>query len=91
MIRILGSDVIANKLSASFVKQKLLDQEEQPGTTNERIKRFKAMIRWAYENEYLDDIRWLDKIKPHKDEERKPSNTDKLLWERVHIGQWKEI
>lgn len=27
----------------------------------------------------------------HKDEERKPCNTDKLLWERVHIGQWKEI
>ena len=79
MIRILGSDVIVNKLSASFVKQKLLDQEEQPGTTNERIKRFKAMIRWAYENEYLDDIRWLDKVKPHRDEERKKKLEEKFL------------
>lgn len=25
----------------------------------------------------------------HKDEERKPVNTDKLQWEKVHIGFWK--
>lgn len=24
----------------------------------------------------------------HKNEERKPMDTDKLLWERVHIGKW---
>lgn len=27
----------------------------------------------------------------HKDEERRPVDTDKLLWERVHVGQWKEV
>lgn len=79
MIRILGGDIIVNNLSAAYVKQKLLDQDEQSGTTNERIKRFKAMIRWAYENEYLDDIRWLDKIKPQKDEERKKKLEEKFL------------
>lgn len=26
----------------------------------------------------------------HKDEERRPVDTSKLLWEKVHIGQWKE-
>lgn len=25
----------------------------------------------------------------HKDEQRKPINPDKLLWEKVHIGSWK--
>jgi nitroreductase len=25
----------------------------------------------------------------HKAEERKPANLEKLLWERVHIGEWK--
>lgn len=25
----------------------------------------------------------------HKDEERKPINPEKLLWEKVHIGSWK--
>ena len=24
----------------------------------------------------------------HKDEERRPNNLEKLLWERVHIGRW---
>ncbi len=27
----------------------------------------------------------------HKDEERRPVDTSKLLWERVHIGTWKEV
>ena len=79
MIRILGGEIVANSLSAAYVKQKLLDQDEPSGTTNERIKRFKAMIRWAYENEYLDDIRWLDKIKPQRDEERKKKLEEKFL------------
>ncbi len=26
----------------------------------------------------------------HKDEERKPQDLEKLLWEKVHIGSWKE-
>lgn len=26
----------------------------------------------------------------HKDEERKPINPEKLLWEKVHIGCWKQ-
>lgn len=25
----------------------------------------------------------------HKDEERKPINTEKLQWEKVHVGSWK--
>lgn len=79
MIRILGGDILVNKLSAAYVKQKLLDQREQSGTTNERMKRFKAMLRWAYENEYVNDIRWLDKIKPLKDEARRKKLDDKFL------------
>lgn len=27
----------------------------------------------------------------HKNEERKPVDPEKLLWEKVHIGQWKQI
>lgn len=27
----------------------------------------------------------------HKDEERKPIDTSKLLWEKVHIGTWKNV
>lgn len=27
----------------------------------------------------------------HKDEQRRPVDTSKLLWEKVHIGTWKEV
>ncbi len=27
----------------------------------------------------------------HKNEERRPVDTSKLLWEKVHIGTWKEV
>lgn len=27
----------------------------------------------------------------HPDEERKPVDTSKLLWEKVHIGSWKDV
>lgn len=49
--------------------------------------------------EYVQEIVGLPDTMPvvcimtfgHKDEERKPCDTSKLLWEKVHIGTWKEI
>lgn len=79
MIRILGKDTLVNRLTAGYVKKCLADQREKPGTTNERIKRFKAMIRWAYDNDYTSDIRWLDKLSPLKDDERVKKLEDKYL------------
>ena len=97
MMRILGKDVLVEKLTAAYVKKCLSDQKEKPGRTNERIKRFKAMIRWAYDNEYIDDIRWLDKLKPSRDEEKKKKLEDKylesyeltLLLENIQVEHWK--
>ena len=60
IIPLIGSDVLVNNLTASFVKDRLYDPS--PVRYNERIKHFKAMIRWAYREDLLDDISWLDKI-----------------------------
>ena len=79
MMRILGKNIVVSNLTAAYVKQRLKEQNEKPGTTNERIKRFKAMIRWAYEEELLEDTRWLDKLKPSKDEEKRKKLEDKFL------------
>lgn len=97
MIRILGGEILVEKITAAYVKKCLSDQKEKPGRTNERIKRFKAMIRWAYDNEYIDDIRWLDKLKPSRDEEKKKKLEDKylesyeltLLLENIRVEQWR--
>lgn len=96
MMRILGGDILVEKLTAAYVKKCLADQKEKPGRTNERIKRFKAMLRWGYETEYLQDIRWLDKLKPLKDEEKKRRLEEKyleahelsLLLKNMDIEKW---
>ncbi len=49
--------------------------------------------------EYVQELIGMPKTLPivcivtfgHKDEERKPVDTAKLLWEKVHIESWKEI
>lgn len=97
MMRILEKDTLVEKLTSGYVKKCLAEQEEKPGRTNERIKRFKAMIRWGYENELLSDIRWLDKLKPLKDEERKRKLEEKylesdeliLLLKNIDIEKWR--
>ena len=97
ILRILGGDTLVNKLTAAYVRKCLSDLKEKPGRTNERIKRFKAMIRWAYDNEYIEDIRWLDKLKPSKDEEKKKKLEDKfmeshelaLLLGNMRVEQWR--
>lgn len=97
MKRILGEDVLIDRLTAGYVKKCLDEQHEKPGTTNERLTRFKAMMRWAYSNDYIKDIRWLDKLKQLKDEEKNKKLEDKyleaeeltLLLNSMKIDKWR--
>ena len=69
-MKILGEDILVEKLTAGYVNKKLQDQHESIGTTNERITRLKALIRWGYKNDYIEDIRWLDKLEKEEDKEK---------------------
>lgn len=79
MLRILGGEILVDKLTAGYVKKCLTNQCERPGRTNERLKRFKAMLRWAYDSDYVKDVRWLDKLSPLKDEEKTKKLEEKYL------------
>ena len=99
MMKILGEDVLIKNLTAGYVNEKLAQQEEKAGTTNERIKRFKALIRWGYNNDYVSDISWLDKIQPLKDNERKErleekyleSDELKILLKNMTVTKWRYL
>lgn len=54
LCRILGPDVIIDRLTAGYIKAKLLDTGEAPGKLNERIKRLRALLRWAYQNDFIE-------------------------------------
>lgn len=79
LMKILGEDILVEKLTAGYVNKKLQDQHESVGTTNERITRLKALIRWGYKNDYIEDIRWLDKLEKEEDKEKKIKLEEKYL------------
>lgn len=96
LVDILGGDVLVESLNASYVKSCLLKQNDKASTINERLVRLKAMLRWAYQNDLINDIRWLDKLAPIKDDEKKKklemkfleSNELSLLLENMKVEKW---
>lgn len=77
--RLLNPAALVSNLTAGYVSQNLYQQDEKPATKNERLTRFKALIRWGYQNDYISDIRWLDKLRPVNDREAKEKLQSKFL------------
>lgn len=83
---LLGEDAVVKNFSAPYVRRKLeecrSDETVTNVTYNERLKYFKAMIRWAYEEELIADISYLAKLKkktePKKKEKLKYLEGDEL-------------
>ena len=79
LMDILGSDTLVSKLNAGYVRKKFGETGDENGTLNERLTRLKALIRWGYKNDYITDIRWLDKLDKGPDPEKKERLQDKFL------------
>ena len=75
-IQSLLGDVLVSSLTAPYVREKLASE---PQTYNERIKRFKALMRWAYRADYVEDIAWIDKLTKMKDISVREKNATKYL------------
>lgn len=76
---ILGENTLVNRLSAKYVRDRFLATGKAPGTLNEHMTRFKALIRWGYHNDLISDISYLDKLEPFKDTPHKEKIQDKYL------------
>lgn len=79
LMEILGENTIIERMSAKYVHDKLLETGKEPGTLNEHITRFRALIRWGYKNELLSNISFLDRLEPFKDIPHKEKIQDKYL------------
>lgn len=73
MLKLLGADSIVDNLTVGYIKDKLLDYSSSPVTLNEFITRFKAMIRWGYDSEYIRNDSILRKLKKFKVEQSEES------------------
>lgn len=76
IVRLLGPDTLVDRLTAPYVAKQL---DAGPITYNERMKRFKAWIRWAYRMDLIDDIRFLDKLMQKKSESTRVKDAEKYL------------
>ena len=78
-LKIFDTDIKVNKLTAGYLKDTLLRTGKAPGTLNEHRVRLLALLRWGYENDYIEDITYLKKFKPFKDKPHKEKIQDKYL------------
>ncbi len=97
--RLLGDDTLVDNLTAGYIKEKIAESGMSIGSTNEFLTRFKAFIRWGYDNDYVKDISYLSKLKPIKDDAKKEKIQDKYLEPEelkaligaLSIQRWKDL
>lgn len=93
---IFGDDTLGSVLSARLIVQKIEATGKGNVTMNNYIKYLKKMLRWAYQNDYLEDVSYLQKIKNYPDNQKariedKYLSSDELkkLLEGMKITRWK--
>lgn len=99
LLDLLGKDSLVDRLTAGYIRERFLASKKESGTLNEHLKRLKALIRWGYKNDYVSDIRYLDKIEPFKDKSRKEKVQDKflettelsLLLKEMNVPRWRNL
>lgn len=79
LMGILGENTIIDRMTAKYVRDRFLATGKDPGTLNEHLIRFKALMRWGFHNDFVDDVRFLDKIESFKDTPHRQKIQDKFL------------
>lgn len=75
----LGNDTLMSSLTARFVRQAFAGSGRSNTSLNEDLRRLKAFVRWAYKNDYLEDVSWLDKLERYPVMSAKERNREKYL------------
>lgn len=96
---LIGADTLAANLNAPYVRRQLMMQRSAETVTavtyNERLKYYKALMRWAYEEELVGNISHLEKLKKrpetHKEEKAKYMEGMELaaVVAAMRVPEWK--
>lgn len=78
LLGILG-DFDANKVTAGYIREKLIESGKSMLTINEYIKRLKVCLRWAYKNDYIERSDMIDKLTGFKTPSARSKVEDKYL------------
>lgn len=78
-LELYDEDILCNRITAGYIKEKLDETNKSNSTKNEFLERLKTLMRFGYHNDYIDDIRWIDKLIPYKDDSDHVKVKDKYL------------
>ena len=71
-------DILIEKMTAGYIRRKLVESGKDNSTCNELIKRFKTFLGWAYRNDYIErDV--MDKLQLFPDKSAREKVQDKFL------------
>lgn len=98
-MKIIGKDTIANRITAKFVRERLLTLDKSNGTLNGYLSRLSALIRWAYKADLIAGTECIDKLDRFKDDPHRMKIQDKylepkeieLLLQHMQVEQWSLI
>lgn len=62
ILKIIGGDVLIEKLTARYIKNKFIESGKAASTLNGYITRLKAMIRWGYASDLISSTASIDKL-----------------------------
>jgi len=79
MINLLGPTTKARSLTARMITSKLLSADIENSTRNTYLTRFRAMLRWAYKNDYIESAEFLQKIDRFPDDKAREKIEEKYL------------
>lgn len=79
LIGLFGYYTPLTRLDAPFIREKLLKSGKPYLTINEYLRRLKAMLRWAYRNDFVPSVEFLNKLPPFRTTSKKDRIADKFL------------
>lgn len=97
VIKIIGSDALCDRLTASIIMDRLLSTHKANVTINTYLTRLKAMLRWGYQHDMCPDIAGKLKLLPDKSERQKIADkylekTElKKLLDGMKVESWKNL
>lgn len=62
LVELFGGYNLMDKLTAGYLRSRLLSAKKKASTLNEYIKRFRSFARWAYRNDFLSSTECIDKL-----------------------------
>lgn len=75
----IGQDTLLDTLTARFTVRNIERVYSSTSSQNNAISHVRTILRWGYDNDYIQDISWLSKMKLKKDTHKKKVLADKYL------------